>query len=339
MQQAGRWKAAGIWFQRALELNPANLAAAINATYNARRQHGAKSRLTVREAREEFPGQFKQRDNWVAVLNEDGPVDEPTFLVQSGRVFLESRNNRQAAGAFARSAELAPDWLAPKLWLAESYIALGSFSNVLVLTKRVEAVGPPQNGRGLAQVLYCRATALRGLGRTNDAADCIDNFVLQQGKHNEVLSVAATLYAANAEFGREISVLDELLKRKPNEPQLLKRKGRAELRLKKYDDAIALLTTALSLSPSDDDARLFRAIACLGAGKLDSARKDYDELLTRSDNSQAALFGLGGIAWREHDTNEIMQYYKQYLSNAVPRSLQYEIATERLRDIGEDPLR
>ena len=49
MQRLGRWKEAGLWFQRALELKPDNLAARINLEYNQRHQRGDPARL-AREA-------------------------------------------------------------------------------------------------------------------------------------------------------------------------------------------------------------------------------------------------------------------------------------------------
>ncbi len=336
MQQQGQWREAGVWFQRAIELNPGNLAAHINAEYNQRWQHGDKARFTAIQAQHQFPGLFDHYDNWVEVLNADGPVDEPTFLLRTGRAFLASGDNRQAAVAFARSTGLAPDWLPPKLWLAESYLALRDFTNALNLTDRTRAAGLPQNGRALAQWLFCRVGAFRGLGRTNDATACLEDFINQQGAHNEVLSMAADLYGRNAQFGRESDILDELLKRNPNDTELLTMKGLAELRLARYGNAIATLTTALSLDPSEPDARLLRAVGFLRMGQLDAARSDYQELLKRAQNSQMALFGLGGIAWREHDTNAIIQYYKEYLSNGVPASLRYRVASERLKKLTED---
>jgi len=106
-------------------------------------------------------------------------------------------------------------------------------------------------------------------------------------------------------------------------------KGSALLKAGRYDDAITVLNAALSASPSDEQARLCRAVAFLGAEQLDNARADYD-LLLRGQNVQDALFGLATVAWRKQDTNTATRLYRQYLTNATPGSLQHKIAAERV---------
>jgi len=73
---------------------------------------------------------------------------------------------------------------------------------------------------------------------------------------------------------------------------LLSKKGLAELQLARYDAAIGTLSAALSLAPSDEQARLCRAIASLGANKLDAATADYQQLLQSPKSSKNALFEL-----------------------------------------------
>ena len=129
-------------------------------------------------------------------------------------------------------------------------------------------------------------------------------------------------------------MIEELLQREPNRAELLARKGQAQLQLSRYDDAIRSLTAALSLTPRDGDARLCRAIACLGAGQLEAARADYQELLKNATHAANALFGLGTIAWRQQDTNSAIQFYQRYLSCRIPDSVQTSLASERLKQLG-----
>ena len=336
IQRHGRGPEAVEWFRRAIAVNPDNLAARINLEYAGRCQRGDRARLTVAGMRQQYSNLFGKFETWWEVLNHNGPVDEPTFLLQTGRVLLASRNYRQAVAAFARGAELAPDWPAPKLGLAQSYNLLRDFVGALELADGIQVSNPPTRGPGLAQLLQCRTMALRGLGRTNDATLYIRSFVDEQGKHREVLSVAATLYAANGQFQAELELREELVRRESANPECLARKGLAELRLARYEQAVATLTQAISLAPADERMRLLRAVAHLGAGRLEAARADYQELLKIPGSSQSALFGLGGIAWRERDTNAVMQYYQQFLSNSVARSPQAVLASERLKQLQDE---
>jgi tetratricopeptide (TPR) repeat protein len=246
---------------------------------------------------------------------------------------LFSGNTRQAAAAFMRCAELAPDWMPPKLWLARSYLRLWDFAEVVKLTDRIQGSGQHLGAAGLAELLDCRATAMRALGETNEAVACIEDFVSRYGEQSEVVASAADLYAASGQLERELALVEELVKRDPNNPDLLVHKAVTLLRLARYDDAAATLSKALFLSPSDEAALLYRAIAYLGAGQLDASREDYEQLLRVTGNSKLALFGLGAIAWRKHETNAAVDYYEQYLSNAIPGSTQFKIASQRLKEL------
>jgi tetratricopeptide (TPR) repeat protein len=333
MRRAGRPAEAATWFQRAIELNPDNLAARINLEYHQRCQQGDCARLNAPAIRRQFATLFGQGEHWGEVLIRDGPVDEPTFLFRSGRVLLATGNSRQAAGDFARSAELAPEWPAPKIWLAQSCLELQNFESVLELTEAVQAANPPEAGTPLAQLLYCRTMALRGLGRTNEATACIEGFLGRYRTNSEVLSTAADLYGQGGQYEQQLSLLEQLLERDPARSELLMKRGIAELKLSQYETAIGTLTKALSLTPSDGDARLSRAVAYLGTDQLDAARGDYEALLGKPETSGDALFGLGTIAWRQQNTNSAIQFYQQYLSNAIPRSPQYALAAERLEQL------
>ena len=186
------------------------------------------------------------------------------------------------------------------------------------------------NGPGLAHLLQCRTLSLWGVGRTNDAASGIASFIAEHGGHKEVLAAAAGLYAANGQFERELALREEQVRREPANPEWWARKGLAELRLTRFELAVATLTKAISLEPAEEQLRLLRAVAQLGAGHLDAARADYEELLKKPGGSQNALFGLGGIAWREGDTNAVMKYYQQFLSNSVAQSPQAAVAARSL---------
>jgi tetratricopeptide (TPR) repeat protein len=336
MQRLGRWKEAGLWFGRALELKPDNLPARINLEFNGRHQQGNRQRLDRESMQQQYLDLFAEHRTWEAVINDDGPVDEPTFLFETGRVLLGGGKPRQAVRQFARCAELAPDWREPQLWLAQGHVASGEFASALVLTDDIQAAGLPRDGTGLAQFLFCRANALEGLGRTNEAATCIESFITQYPEHADVLAVAAQLYLQGRQYQPALAVLDRLLDREPQNPELLSNKGLAELQLARYAAAITTLTTALALAPSNQVVRLNRAIACLRAGELEAARADYQQLFQASPRSYKVVFGLGEIAWRRQDTNAAIRFYQQCLALGLPASPESKLVAERLRQLKGD---
>jgi tetratricopeptide (TPR) repeat protein len=333
-QRQEHWAEAGESFRRSLDLNPQNLSAHINLEFNDRWQRGEKTRLNPSAVQKQYADIFSWHNDWREVLSDFGPVDEPTFLFRTGRAFLANGNTRLAAATFQRSAELAPDWPQPVLWLAQSLVEQGNFAQTLDVVERVSSFAPSRDGQGLAQLLHCRATSLRGLGRTNEIAPCIDGFVRDHGQYREVLAAAANAYSQSDMHEQQLATIEELLKREPNRPEWLAQKGLAEMQLGRFDSAIATLTTALSLAPTDDNARLSRAVARLGADQLDAARDDYQQLLNSKTGSANALFGLGTIAWRKQETNAAIAFYQGYLTNAIVDSPQVSVASRRLQEMG-----
>ena len=333
MQRLGRWPEAAVWFERALELNPDNVAAKINLLYNEQVRRGDNTRLDSDAVELQDRGLFARYGGWSEVIGSDGPVDEPTYLSRTGRLMLFSGFTRQAGCAFLRSAELATDWMPPKLWLARSYLRLWKFAEVVKLTDRIQVSGQHLGAAGLAELLACRATAMRAMGQTNEAVTFVEDYISRYGEQSEVVESAADLYQQSGQLERQIALLEELVKRDPNNPGLLVDEGVAHLKLGHFNAASAALSKALVLTPSDKAALLYRAIAYLGGGQLDASREDYEQLLKTANNPKPALFGLGAIAWRKHETNAAVDYYQQYLSNAVPGSTQFKIATQRLKEL------
>jgi tetratricopeptide (TPR) repeat protein len=333
LQRLGRWAEAGVWFERAIQLNPANLSARINLLYNQQYRKGRTQRLDYRSVTERFQSLSERYENWPAVLGMGGPVDEPSFLFRTAQVMLPGSNFRQAALALVRCSELAPAWLAPRLWLAQTYLQQGRFAKTLDTTDQIEGFRKRLNGSGLGGLLYCRGAAMRALGRTNEANVLIAGFLGDYAEHEEVLAAAITLFEQSGQLTRELETLDQLLKRDPNNGAWLAKKGGVQVQLSSFAEAVATLTKALAMAPADQEARLHRAVAYLGNQQLEPARRDYEELLKAREFKHLALFGLGEIAWREQNTNQVIEMYQQYLSNAVPRTVQYALATERLNAI------
>lgn len=334
--RAGQGDVAKAWFQRAIQLNPVNVSALINLEVAERRSRGDTVRLKMDWAREHFSDAFDHCENWWEVLSRNGPVDDATFLLQSGQLFMSTSNPRQATEAFTRCQQLSPDWPIAKLGEARMRNAMGEFNRAFELADGLDAISGQFTGSGLAQLLLARVTAQRGLNRTNEAWSSIEQYVARFPKHGPVISAAATLCSEERKFERELELLTVLSSLVKADANLLARIGLAEFRLGRNKQSTTTLTRALDLAPDDVSVRLLRATVQIASGESDGARADYKALLKSADVSQQALFGLGNMAWRSQDKNTAIRYYEQFMSNNAYATPQAGVATERLKQMREE---
>jgi len=128
-------------------------------------------------------------------------------------------------------------------------------------------------------------------------------------------------------------VIDRRLDATPNDPVWLFGKGYANIQLKRYDQAASAFSLVLTLQTTNNDALFDRAVAYLEGGKLDNARTDYLHLQKTYTNSFLLAYGLGEIAYEQHDTNEAVRNYKIYLANAQTNTTEAKTIQDRLNQL------
>ena len=86
MQKSGRLTNAAAHFERALKLNPNNLAAQVSLECNKNLRARLKSSVQVSKSIEDEFGKYR---NWDEVVGASGPFDEPSFCYEEGRGVCE----------------------------------------------------------------------------------------------------------------------------------------------------------------------------------------------------------------------------------------------------------
>ena len=133
-QKGGELALAARYLQRALDLNPENLAAQVNLRCNKVLQAGGRLRPPAEGSVEDLFGPYRR---WDKVLSGNGPFDEPTYCQQQGLEFAKGRLYRQAAQQFARATTLATNNLANRLWLARMCILRALPDEALAVIKEI----------------------------------------------------------------------------------------------------------------------------------------------------------------------------------------------------------
>jgi tetratricopeptide (TPR) repeat protein len=164
-------------------------------------------------------------------------------------------------------------------------------------------------------------------------SELLETEIARHPADNDLLSSATQAYLMRGLFGNALGVIDRRLRLVPDDPAWLYTKGYVSIQLKNYETAITVLSRVLTMQTNNNDALFNRAIANLDSDHLDAARADYLRLQRSFSNSFQIAYGLGEIAWRQHDTNEAVRNYAIYLANANTNSGEAKSVLERLREL------
>jgi tetratricopeptide (TPR) repeat protein len=332
MQKSDRLANAAAQFERALELNPDNLAAQVNLECNKNLRDHQKSPVQVSKSIEDEFGKYR---NWDEIVSANGPFDEPNFCYEEGRALAGNSLYHQAAAQFHRATTLAPTNVVARLLLAQLCVLLQKPSEALKLVEpiHVEPGLLAAVGTNRTDLLFVETSAHLAQGDIGGAEATVRGTMHQYPGAEDLLATAARAYMSYGCFSNALLALDEQLALSPTNVSTLVNKGYACIQVGAFEQAITVLSEALSLQSTNYSAMLNRAIACLRADKLDAAQHDYEVLQKAFPTAHPIYYGLAEIAWRSKDTNAAIHYYQLYLANAPTNTTEAKLVMERLKEL------
>jgi tetratricopeptide (TPR) repeat protein len=330
--RAGQSAAASEYFTAAKALNPDNETASINLEFNRSLQAGTPFEINPARADADQFGKYR---DWNSVLNGNGPFAEPSFVFANAALLAQGGYSRQAIAQFTRVRQLAPENLPARLWLAQLYLL-----NRLP-APALEALKEPLAQPGRYGLYPTNSTELNVLAaaayfQTNDVANGTHLLELELDRHpedNALFTSVAQAYFLHGLYTNALQVIDRRLTQLPDDPQWLFGKGYAFLQMSNYNQAITAFTRVIQVTTNDPTARFNRALAYLQAGQLGNARTDYAALQNAYTNSFQVAFGLGEVAWRQHNTNEAVRNYQIFLANAPTNTVELGTVRQRLKQL------
>jgi tetratricopeptide (TPR) repeat protein len=333
LQRAGDLTNAAAHFEMAQKLNPDNVVAQVNLEFNHQLRAGLNVPLDLTKTTSD---QFGKYHSWNAMLNEDGPFDEPSFCFEEGVTLArDNKYFRQAVAPFARVRELVPDNFPARLWLAQLYL-VSRLPDRALDALHGPLTEPEKFSVGKTNSTQLNLLAAAAYFQKNDSARgtrLIEDEVSRQPTNDALLVIAAQVYIARGMFTNALVIIDRKLQATPDDPTWLFGKGYASIQIKAYDDAISALTHLLAIQTTNNTALFNRAVAYLQSGRLDDARADYEKLQQSFTNSFQVAYGLGEIAWRKHETNEAIKNYEVYLATARTNTAEATNIMERLKSL------
>ncbi len=333
LQRAGELEKAAAHFGAALQLNPDKVVAQINLQFNKTLRAGGVAAVDLSKATTDRFGIYH---SWSEVLDANGPFDEPSFCFENG-VILAGGNSyfRQAVASFDRVRQLDPDNLPARLWLGQIYLMAHLPQRALDVLR--DPLAHPET----FSLVETNETQLHLLVASADfqetnytrGAELLNAEMALHPDDTDLIAAAAQAYMMHGLFTNALGVIDRKLKAAPDDPAWLYSKGYVSIQLKDYNAAITALNRVLAIQTNNTDALFNRAIANLDSDRLDAARADYLRLQQIYTNAFQIAYGLGEIAWRQHDTNEAVRNYQIYLANANTNSDEAQTILERWREL------
>jgi tetratricopeptide (TPR) repeat protein len=247
---------------------------------------------------------------------------------------------RQAVQPLTRARQLDPDYLPARLLLAQIFV-LSRLSD-RALEELQEPLTQPQkfsltDSNSMPLDVLASGAYFQ---KTNFAqgARLLETEISRHPDNGDLQTLTMQTFITYGLFTNALKVIDRKLKTAPDDVTGLFAKGYVCMQLHDYDEAIAALTRLLTIQTNNADARFNRALSYLNSDKLDAARADYRHLQQIYTNSFPVAYGLGEIAWREHETNEAIRNYKIYLANANTNTAEATNVILRLHELeGHSP--
>ncbi|HXA63756.1 MAG TPA: tetratricopeptide repeat protein [Bryobacteraceae bacterium] len=212
--------------------------------------------------------------------------ENATWRFNLGRALAAQPDSSGAKREFLEAAKRKPNFLPPRIALAEQSQAEGDYLSALRYANDVLAIDPDRPA-----VRLIRAVSLINTG--NEAKARGELLKLQQIFPKEVELQLAVLDLKQKKFEEAEIGFGKLLQQDPGNTRALSGFVQTEAAQDQLEKALQLLRQELSKSPNSEVVGLLFADAEVSAGKLDPAIEQYQRLVAMNPRSAQYHLSLG----------------------------------------------
>ena len=225
LQRAHELERAAEAFRQAVKINPDNLVAQINLEFNQSLRDGNGVSVDLAKTTSDQFGKYR---SWPEVLNANGPFDEPSFCLAEGMI-LAAQNGflHQAATAFNRVRELAPDNLAARLWLGQIYVlsrhpdqALEALHDPLTQPEKFSLART-----NLTDLNIIAATAYFQKNDLSRGSQLLETEMARHTADDGLRNAIVQVYVTHGLFTNALALIDYKLQSAPGNPDWLFNRG------------------------------------------------------------------------------------------------------------------
>lgn len=245
---------------------------------------------------------YLQRIIISAYKEKNYPVLDNSFVKYSSEYGIKSSLSRDAYLSFGNSKverkELddAEKVYSEYLIFREDNIIKTNLITVLLdLKKYDKALALLEKSEPNDENNYLKATAYSGLGRNEEAEKIYDKLLSKPGEVSEQsYSKIIDALFAQEKYDKVFKYCDLYLEKgkKVNKEYVLDIKGKAYLKLRKYDEAIKIYSDLIKTSKTPDYAYFMTAEVYYNAKKYDESKRYYQYVLDKFTNSEYRMVSL-----------------------------------------------
>lgn len=330
-QKAGQLDAARDYFNAALELNPENPSAFVSLDFNALLREGKTESTKHSEGAIERIAKYG--GGWQQIMTFNGPVDDPIACYILAQTFARGGSFRQSAQYLSRLRALNPKALEPRMILAGILVQARMPDKALELIEQIrnEPKVKPTPPGALMTLIQSEAWAYVYKNDLATAEKILKAAEVKYPGDDTPFSTLIEIYFRIRQTDRAVALLERELSRNPDHSGALINYAAIKMQGKEYEAAIPMLDRALKVAPNDAYALVNRAIANLQLGRLDDARRDYEQIMSNQSRVPHTVhYGLGEIAWRKKLRKPALEHYNDYLKTA-PATLEREEVERRVK--------
>ncbi len=329
MQKLNELQAAATYFFWALELNPDNQSADLNLQFNEVLNLG----MELDKLQEDSVKVFNSF-NRAQLMMVNGPVDEIHYRTLLGKNLANTEVGmlRQAIPQFQRALDLQPNNYQALAGMLQVMLQAGDMEKATELLTQLKSSFSSEEDTTLGQrqeLFELEAWLLLGLKQYAEAESLLNSALEEFPRNSKFLDALYNTYNASGQHQKALNVATRQLEVDSKNAQALLNQATSHILMEQYDQAIAPLDQALTISTNrlafiNRTARINKAIALLRGGKLESARDEYLKLKEDLPTLHKIDYGLAQVYDQLGNVEEALQSYQAYFSKAPANLRQSE---------------
>lgn len=225
-----------------------------------------------------------------------------TCLLFLGRTYLKMDRTAEALEWITKAYEFDKDYILSRFSMAEAHLAAGNWEPAVasarsVLASDIQLTFFPVDRRELTYSSLCiLGRALAELGDLTESVDALRR-AAQVGvqRRSEALGILSEIYKAKGQRDEAYAVLTEALEMSPEDPKHRFNRGMLDLEANQLEAAKAAFSSVLEVSPDYPPALMNLGFIAKSAGDLEEAEGWYAKVLVADPDNVDGLANLAHL--------------------------------------------